>query len=118
MWSRYHRYVVNCLIAGVMVAALSLLAFGHRVSVHSGPVVFGPDGSRAVLCLASDDGSGAPHVTQKCDVCRIGQALDCADATTISMDIAWLPVAAPARPPVLVGRSVRVYDAVPRAPPA
>ncbi len=109
--------LLNCALAATVILALSLLSFGHRVTVVEGPLVFGPDGSVAVLCLASSEGGTDPHVTQKCDVCRIAQAMLCPSVGSVSVALAWEPVEVVATGASVAGHVLRDYDAAPRAPP-
>ncbi len=60
-------------IAAAALFALSaaLLGFGHAPVAAAGPVVLGPDGAPAVLCLASaQDEAPAVH-DARCDACTL-----------------------------------------------
>lgn len=65
---------LNVLLNGALALALILLAWGHAPRDGGGPLVYAPDGTVAVLCLA---GEHDPHgmAMPECEACRIAQAM-------------------------------------------
>ena len=117
MTMRTGGYRLKCSMVGVVILGLCLLAFAHQMPTRTGPVVFGPDGSLAVLCLASDETDGSVQVGQHCEACRIAQAMDCARPNDADVAVSWSLVERDVPTSVLLVYAPRTFGAAPRAPP-